>query len=333
MSLIPWTEITSFHNIKKYTEACPEILNNKSMFTYKCKVKLHGTNAGIQVFSDGKIIAQSRETELINGADNCGFAKWVDSHKEKWKQIVTDDKEYIIYGEWCGKGVKKGVAISEVPNKIFAVFAARLLNSNDSIIIEPNELQDLVKNIPETYVLPWHHSTIYIDWTSNESQLLTITNLINSLVLDVEQTDPWVEATFKIKGVGEGLVFYPVSQEHLSLKDFNNLVFKAKGEAHKNIKTGLPAQVNPQLASNVDGFVDMVLSEARLEQGANQTYDIKLIGKFLAWIALDVQKETKDELEASGLTWEQVNKALTNKARIWYLAKSKNTKVILNEKI
>ena len=66
---------------------------------------------------------------------------------------------------------------------------------------------------------------------------------------------------FKIKGVGEGLVFYPVSEEHLSLKDFNNLVFKAKGEAHKNIKTGAPAQVNPQLASNVDSFVDMVLSE------------------------------------------------------------------------
>lgn len=323
MSLIPWTEITSFHNIKKYTGAYPEILNNKAQVAYKCKVKLHGTNAGVQVFSDGKIIAQSRETELINGIDNYGFAKWVDFHKEKWQKVASDDKEYIIYGEWCGKGVQKGVAISDVSNKIFAVFAARLLNSDNSIIIEPNELQSLVKNIPDTYVLPWHDTTLYVDWLSDESRLLTITNLINSLVLEVEKVDPWVEANFKIKGVGEGLVFYPVSQEHLSLKDFNNLVFKAKGEAHKNIKTALPAQANPQLASNIDSFVDMVLSEARLEQGANQTYDIKLIGKFLAWIALDVQKETKDELEASGLTWEQVNKALISKARVWYLNKSK----------
>lgn len=40
------------------------------------------------------------------------------------------------------------------------------------------------------------------------------------------------------------------------------------------------------------------------------------IKKFTKWISNDVQKETKDEMEASNLTWEQISKMLTTKARI-----------------
>jgi hypothetical protein len=68
---------------------------------------------------------------------------------------------------------------------------------------------------------------------------------------------------------------------------------------------------------------------ARLEQGAGKvctgalSYDLKNLGKFIQWIAADVQKETKDELEASNLTWKQVEKAITAKARDWYKEKCK----------
>jgi hypothetical protein len=67
----------------------------------------------------------------------------------------------------------------------------------------------------------------------------------------------------------------------------------------------------------------MVLTEARLEQGAGGVYEMKSVAKFLAWISADVQKETQDELDASGLTWDQVSKAVTNKARAWYLVQAK----------
>jgi hypothetical protein len=38
-----------------------------------------------------------------------------------------------------------------------------------------------------------------------------------------------------------------------------------------------------------------------------------------AWIAADVQKESVAELETSGLTWDQVDKAVQTAARSWFL--------------
>ena len=105
--------------------------------------------------------------------------------------------------------------------------------------------------------------------------------------------------------------------------------------------------MNPEVAANVDAFCDLVLTTARLEQGARallgehkhaetlqclfcttgaltpDCFDMKNLGKFIAWISGDVQKETQDELEASGLTWKQIQKPLTDKAREWYKAKAK----------
>lgn len=342
MTVVPWTEIESFHNVRKYTQAHPEILNGNPVVKYRAKVKLHGTNAGIQIHMNGKVVPQSRTAELVDGADNAGFAKWVKANEEKWSTLATyTGCDFVIFGEWCGPGVQKGVAISEIPKKVFAVFAIR--NIDESTIFSnllmpvPELLADLVKDIPDTYVLPWHNTEIEVDWSASAEELTKVVDNINEWVMAVEKNDPWVEETFNVKGTGEGLVFYPQSADHLGLKSFNDLVFKAKGEKHKNIKTAAPAQVNAESAASIDQFVDMVLTEARLEQGAGAVmpdvllvgntpglvFDMKNIGKFLAWIVADVQKETQDELEASGLTWNQVSKAVGNKARAWYLAKAK----------
>jgi RNA ligase len=332
MTVIPWTEIESFHNVRKYTQAHPEILNDNPVVTYRAKVKLHGTNAGVQVLTGGKVVAQSRTAELSVGNDNAGFAKWVDSNKEYWNKLPEN---IIVFGEWCGPGIQKGVAISEIPKKIFAVFAVRFISEilDDVLMFDPVNLQYLVKDIPDTYVLPWYNDEIQIDWSASSENLTKSVNDINQWVNEVEKNDPWVENTFNVKGTGEGLVFYPTDESHASLVDFNNLVFKAKGEKHKNIKTAAPAQVNPEAASGIEQFADLVLTAARLEQGAMAvmeepivamlTFDMKRIGKFLAWIAADVQKETQDELAASNLTWSQVSKAVSNKARTWYLEKAK----------
>jgi len=341
MAVITWTEIEGLHNIKKYAAAYPEILNGNSKILYRAKVKLHGTNAGIQIHKDGTVQAQSRTTELSVGNDNAGFAKWVDENKEHWSKVqyclccnpnACEDcppchwckgNGLVIFGEWVGPGIQKGVALSQISRKVFAVFAARYISSDyDTLIVEPDELQALVKGIPDTYVLPWHAS-FELDLSASGEELLPVVEEINKCVFHIEANDPWVESTFGVKGTGEGIVLYPSSKEHLGLKNFNNLVFKCKGEKHKNIKTAAPAQVNVESAASVDQFVDMVLTEARLEQGTGGSYEMKSVAKFLAWVSADVQKETADELEASGLTWDQVSKAIINKARAWYLVQAK----------
>ncbi len=45
--------------------------------------------------------------------------------------------------------------------------------------------------------------------------------------------------------------------------------------------------------------------------------DPRLTGKFLEWIAADVRKESAAALEASGLTFAQVDRAIRARARAW----------------
>lgn len=340
MTFLAWPEIESFHNVRKYTKQNPEILNGNSKVTYKAKVKLHGTNAAVQCHRDGRIVAQSRTTELTVENDNAGFAKWVKSNEALWQDTRNNVRQnVIIYGEWIGPGIQKGVAVSEIPQRSFVVFAARPLANGapygDSLLVDPEVLEGLIDGIPDAYVLPWQSESIEVDFSKTAEELAVGLAIVNLWVALVEKEDPWVNEVFGVKGTGEGLVFYPVSNDHLGMTNFNNLVFKAKGEKHKNIKTAAPVQVDAQSATNVNQFVDMVLTNARLEQGAmavqpdpvvvQLAFDMKLIGKFIAWVVADVQKETQDELEASKLEWKQVQKPVGDRARAWYIEQVKKS--------
>ena len=349
MTFLAWPEIEGFHHIRKYLRVDPgewwrtkELLSGTSTVTYRCKVKLHGTNAAVQVHQDGTLVCQSRENIITPEKDNAGFARWVNDKGRKalW---FGNDQDLILYGEWCGPGIQKGVALAEIPRKVFAVFAARPLGDNDTLIVEPSELEALVGGITDVYVLPWYPQTLSVNWKRTDEELTQDIACVNDWVLAVEARDPWVEATFGIKGTGEGLVFYPTAP-HGGWENFNNLCFKAKGEKHKNIATAKPVQVSAEAAASVDEFTKLVLTDARLEQGARAIlgehkhedslkclfcttgklqFDMKNTGKFVQWITGDVQKEAQDELEASGLDWKQVIKPLGDKARAWYLAKAK----------
>lgn len=333
MSLIHWPDIVSFHNIRKYAHAHPGILNGQSKVQYRLKCKMHGTQAAIQCHADGRVICQSRTVELINGADNNGFAAWVKTNEDHWKIIDSNSlrSDLVIFGEWCGNSVQHGVALSQLPNKIFVVFGARSISVPETFISDPITLSMLVKGIPDTYVLPWH-TEIEIDWTSSPEELSSKIEVINKWVSEIEANDPWVEKIFGIKGIGEGIVFYPSTTSHLGWTAFSNLVFKAKGEKHKNIKYSSPAQIDPEVAASIEAFADMVLTVARLEQGTQATssdgslsFDTKNLGKFIGWISKDVLKETKDELEASKLEWKQVQRMVENKARTWFIGRIKKS--------
>ena len=345
MTFIAWPEILGFHNIRKFIRVDPgewwqkkELLSGSSQVTYRAKVKLHGTNAAVQVHTDGTVVAQSRETIITPEKDNAGFARWVESVKDRW----TEAEGYILYGEWIGPGVQKNVAVSQIPKKVFAVFAARPLHNLNNLVVEPDELSLLTYGVPDVYVLPWYtrpamHGSdtrvaniLTIDWRQTDEELTQAIAPINDWIAEIEANDPWVEQTFGVKGTGEGLVFYPFSEAHQGFESFTNLCFKAKGEKHKNIATAKAVQVSPEAAASIDAFVSMALTEARLEQGATKvapdgalTYDLKNTGKFVTWVSADVEKETKDELAASNLTFKEVQRAISDKARAWYIAKAK----------
>lgn len=324
---VSWPDIESFHNVRKAAEKYPHLLGGEEVIAYRPKVKLHGTNAAVQLFGD-TVQAQSRERLITPESDNMGFARWVKSVEGTWRAVRDRvSKDVILFGEWCGPGIMRGTAINKAPNKVFAVFAAMELPSAEgsTLYVEPAVLMDLVEDVPDVHVIDWYGPSIEIPVLGLPEVVSPILDAINQEVLAVEACDPWVKKVFGVEGVGEGLVYYPRLPTR---KKFSDLAFKAKGEKHKVVEKTKPAQIDPSVATSIDEYVQMVLAEARLEQGArivaggDLVFDKKNLGPFIGWIGKDVEKETQAELSAANLTWKQVQKTVSDAARKWFLSKA-----------
>ncbi len=334
---VPWTEIESFHNIRKLIAAYP-VLCCGSPVTYKAKVKLHGTNAGIMISHEGTVTAISRTAILSPGHDNAGFAAWVAVREESLRELAPARGTLVIFGEWCGPGIQKGVAVTQISERVFAIFAGRIVvtdpsdpdHGDDDFIVDPSALERFRSFIPGAYVIPWFNDgeEFTVDWHETGAVLQPILDRINGRVAEVERCDPWIAKQFGVEGIGEGLVFYPMST-HMGYENFTNLCFKAKGEKHQVVAHSKPAQADPNVVASAAAFAEMVVTPSRLEQGARAVgggelqFNSKSIGAFLGWISTDVTKETQAELEASGLDLKTALKACGDRARTWYVTEMK----------
>lgn len=340
MNFLPFPSIESFHNVVKAVSTYPHLASG--VITYRGKIKLHGTNAAIRIVN-GEVAAQSRSQIITLENDNAGFARWAESKTEYFKSLELGTEQITIFGEWCGPGIMKGTAISNIPKKVFAIFAIMVGSApEDAIMItDPLNIDMLLtdEKPDDIHILPWEGDEFTVDFSDRE-KLQQIADILNKSVEKVEPCDPWVKATFGVEGICEGIVYVPVDAYSTldvpliknfdgcstTRKRYSDLSFKAKGEKHKVVKTKESVQIDPEVATSIKEFVTMFATEARFEQGMStlgQTFDLKQIGPFLKWVGQDVFKESADELEASGLEWSDVEKSVIGEARKWYLAKNK----------
>lgn len=317
-----WTSIELLYNVRRNLE----ILSDAITLVYRAKIKLHGTNAGVQITTNGEVAAQKRNSIITSKSDNAGFAAWVENNINYFSALKTTEN-ITIFGEWCGQNVQKGVAISQIDKKIFAVFAIQIgdnVNTIKKLEVRPEYIAQILPQHPDIYVLPFYGDPITLNF-GNKEQLKLAADKINQMVETVEKSDPWVKGTFGIEGIGEGLVMYPDTDKVVEKANYADYMFKAKGFKHQVVKTKKAVSINPEKVENIEQFVQLFVTEARLQQavteGCNGQYDMKRIGDFLKWFSLDVQKESVAELEVADLTWKEVNKHLTNNAREWYKTK------------
>lgn len=331
MDFLGFPSIEGFHNVKRFADAFPDALTGP--VAYRGKVKLHGTNAGIRIGSGGVVAAQSRTQIITPQSDNAGFARWVESTRDYWAGLVGDssDVTFTVFGEWCGQGIMRGTAISNIGKKVFAVFAIVVTigaetREESALISHPDAISEILGTLPsDVHVLPWYGDEFSVDFRDPTNLAATVATL-NKVVADIEPCDPWVKQVFGVEGTAEGVVYYPSAGKAVTVKGFGELAFKAKGEKHKVVATKAAVQVDPEVAANVDAFVAMFVTQGRLEQGLTAvggSLEMKNIGPFLKWVGTDVQKESVAELEASGLTWDQVQKGVQTAAREWFIAKNK----------
>lgn len=296
---------------------------------YRGTVKLHGTNASVVLNTQTDTLSfQSRSRVLDLQSDNAGFMLYMLQHEAYlrhmfWtimtrKEIKSEDvKQIVIFGEWAGQGIQKGVAISEVP-RFFAYFGIKVIvDDEDSYWLDIAEFDDL------------------------ESEDARIVNVLSfgSWELDVDFNHPqlsqqkFVEITeaveaecpaglkFGVSGVGEGVVWSCRDPEWRS-SDFN---FKVKGEKHSVSKVKTLAAVDvEQYAKQVD-FVQDVTSANRLEQMFNymltelqKPAEMSSMGAFLSLVFADINKEEQDTIVANQFDTRKLNGLIANVARPWF---------------
>ncbi|MEA5472509.1 RNA ligase family protein [Spirulina sp. 06S082] len=319
-----WPSIELLHNVRRnlaIAEKTPKVI-------YRAKIKLDGTNGGIQIFTDGRIAVQSRSRIITSTSDNAGFAHWVTQNIDFFAKLVGEE-HLILFGEWCGKGIQKRTSISQIDRKIFVIFALQYGGRDGKsarLEIDPERISAVIPPHPDIFVLPFFGEPIVLDFGDRE-QLEKASDRLNQMVEEVERCDPWVKETFGIEGLGEGVVMYPQTDTLVEGISYAELLFKAKGEKHQVIKVKKAVHIDPEVAQNVEEFVELFVTEVRLEQALTEAcageLDMKKMGAFLKWVTADIQKESVAELESAQLTWKDVGKAVMNTARQWYQEKVK----------
>lgn len=267
--------------------------------------KIHGTNGAIVKYKD-KIVFQNREVELSITRDNYNF--YITNCNTDLTSLFEgiEFNEYIaLYGEWCGKGIQKGVAVSQL-QKMFVIFAAKI----DGIYVEYD------RSIPEKRIFninDFGKFEVEIDFNFPEKYESIFEEITNK----VEEECP-VGKYFGVSGVGEGVVW------HADI-DGNRHWFKVKGKKHSVVKTEKIASSEIENIEDIKKFVEYAVSENRLKQGIDYmlSNNIKIIkentGQYLKWVCMDVAKEENDTMMKNGFDWKYVSNLVSYKAREYYL--------------
>jgi hypothetical protein len=282
-------------------------LSNYPILKFQGTVKLHGTNAAVVRYKDGRTEYQSRERVLSLEQDNANFmmATMPKNLDFLFSGIEFDDY-CAVYGEWCGGNIQKGVALNGLP-KMFVIFGIKV---DDEWVDLPSWKYDNENGIYNILQFP----TYEVDIDFNNPEL--IQNKLIEDTLAVEDECP-VGKFFGVSGIGEGIVFKCVTNP--------NLIFKSKGEKHSVSKVKTLNSVDVESLAGIQEFVDSVVTDNRLEQGINYLKEMgievhpKNTGEFLRWVVTDVLKEETDTIVANQFDMKRVKSAVTNKARVYFL--------------
>jgi len=301
-----------------YTRPLPTI-------TFTGTVKLHGTNAAIGYSKQGGLWCQSRERILSIEKDNAGFAFWVESHKEYFEKTLNIDAFFaydaiIVYGEWAGGNIQKGVGVAEL-EKSFYPFYLEYLKDGEAVerVTFPNgRLQGNWLYNSEVRVFSITAFDVYsvnIDFNCPE----LVQNILAEITEAVENECP-VAKYFGVSGIGEGVVW---------TAEWNNQVlrFKVKGEKHSSSKVKTLASVDVEKVGSAVEFADNVVTDSRFNQAIENVFngegvDIKKLGDVIKWVMNDVLKEEIDTMAANSLEPKDVGKYISQKVKEKFFALS-----------
>lgn len=323
MTMKPFHDIESLrHLVESVNKHCEyNSLEVKPTVKFRGTVKLHGSNGGVRVTPDA-VVAQGRNRELSIQSDNFGFAHFVAGREGHFRfladQCNGEGDTATIYGEWCGQGIQKGVAVASLP-KMFVVFAIHDHAADSWVDIHALNLDAPVLdslNADNIYLIT---QAPVFELEIDFNNPLPAAEEISRLTLQVEEVCPFGKL-LGVEGTGEGIVWnshnYPV-----------HLTFKSKGEKHKKGGPKNHVPVDPEKVANIGALVDLLLPEWRLEQGFSYLRENNIpvantsTGDYLKWISKDILKEEGDRIAANPYPWKEIVGTVMTRAKAYYFDK------------
>ena len=277
--------------------------------TFTGSIKTHGTNASVCYNHNNGMWYQNRKNIITIGRDNAGFAFFADSRKEVLKnhiqllatsnQIDLNENTIVIYGEFIGKGIQRGVAVSELDKRLI-VFGVKVAPHDEEresfwVSCEP------VKSHKDDIYNKHDFGEYKININFNEPKLSQ--NKIINMTKEVERECP-VGKFFNVSGVGEGIVFTA------SYKG-NNYRFKSKGDKHSKSKVKKLKVVDEILERRIIETVNAITHAWRIDQAVDEVcgdeFDIKMMGDIIRWVLNNTYEEEREIIIESNLEPKQMN--------------------------
>lgn len=317
---------TEFVGKNENGEIIKDLSIKKPILKYHGTPKLHGTNAAIVFdYETKEIYVQSRKRIISIKHDNNGFAWFIDSIpniKDLFYLIPNykiDDNDHpskdhiVIYGEWCGKGIQKGVGINEI-ERMFVIFAIKY----QGVWLSNEQCKNI--KMPEHRIFninDFANYEIVIDFNDPEASSSKLADLTN----EVEKTCPVAKSFGAKNTTGEGIVWTCVTPGWKSSRYW----FKVKGEKHKVTKTKKIAPSTPEDMKSINKFVENVVTKNRLQQGVHAIlnrfesgdFEPKMIGAFLKWMNEDILNEESDTMHESQIPPKIAKKYIIHQSREW----------------
>ena len=277
-------------------------------------VKLHGTNAGVQFGESGAIAYQSRNRIITQEDDNAGFANWMHERvgivHDSLVEAGMPTENTTVYGEFCGKSIQAGVAISEV-EKFFVVFGVK--HGDEWLDMELLQMQHEARLYTSR---DFDQYKITIDFEKPEAAI----NEIYELTQAVEAECP-VGRLMGVSGIGEGIVWSASSDAHGG----STLRFKSKGDKHSNSKVKTHKPVDTEKADAIRSLAESLMTGERLNQGFEFLAEMNVeptmqgLGAYLGHVVRDCIAEEKLAISESGIEEKLIGKSLMGIAKRHYM--------------
>ena len=303
---------------------------SKPIIEFRGLVKLHGTNAGVGGDSEVALWVQSRGNVITIGQDNAGFAAYVMGNEKVFLGLIEEvrynqgdkiskDDGVVIFGEWAGGNIQKGVAISGI-EKSFFIFDVKIVpaDGSDSYYVEFEYLKDVEHRIYNITDYVSYHITIDFNRPDlAQVEMAKITDIVEKLCP--------VGKAFGVEGIGEGIVWSATYKG-------SKLRFKVKGEKHagaSKVKTLKP--VDSERINRIIDLVNTIVTGGRLEQMFNLACDIingglperKFLGDFIRMVIKDTMEEDIVAITEAGFEPKEINKYISEVARAYFFEKEK----------